>query len=337
MSRHAFCAVVSAAFVPTARCLAQSLDQTNRGTPLYVFVVDARARDLPRGSPGLTFLSSRRLGAPAAMYRYYTNFELCNALRPVALAHLLARGHDKVVYLDTDIWVTGKFTDVWRGLDRRSFGYAPHITRPYPRDGKRPNELAFLQWGVYNSGFLAFRNDAVAREALALWADRMRRWAFFDPPALHVGQDFLDLLAVFYRDHFWFIDHPGLNIAYWNLGERRLTRHRHGIRSNGKEAIFFHLSGYDPRQPRRLTRFPGRHGFGQHPILREVYGAYRAALRRFTGGVPAETHPKFRDTVVEKSKRRYYFVHRTLAGYSLARARRLCDPTTFNELLLDIR
>lgn len=338
MSRHAFCAIVSAGFIPTARCLAQSLSQSNPGTPLWVFVVDASARDLPPRSPGLTFVSARRLGAPPRMYRYYTPFELCNALRPAALAHLLERhGYEKVIYLDTDVWVTGTFEHVWRGLDRRSFGYTPHITHPYPSDRKRPSELAFLQYGIYNSGFLAFRRDPVALDALRVWAQRMRRYAFFDPPALHGGQEFLDLLAVFYREHFWFIDHPGLNIAYWNLGERRITRDERGIRSNGKEAIFFHLSGYDPRTPRRLTRFPGRHSFAKHPVLREVYGAYRTVLRRFTGPGPLPAHSKFSDTAIEKGKRRYYFTHGTLAGYSLARARRLCDPAIFNEVLLDIR
>ncbi len=48
-----------------------------------------------------------------------------------------------------------------------------------------------------------------------------------------------------------------VNVAYWNLGPRRLTASGGGYLVNGEPLTFFHFSGYDPRRPWLLSRHGG--------------------------------------------------------------------------------
>lgn len=340
MSSDAFCSVISSDFLPTALALHASLAATNPGVDVVVFLVDDLPVKAPPDRPGLRFVhmkAQKEFRAQRPMWRYFTPFELCNALRPVAIEYLLGTcGYLKVIYLDTDIWVTGSFRPIWDGLDAHAFGFAPHITQPLPDDGRRPAELAFTQYGTFNSGFLAFRKDPVALAALAYWARCLSMFGFFEPPILHAGQEFLDLVAVNFRRGFWLIDHPGCNIAYWNLGERRLSKKGRRFLVNHQDAIFFHLSGYDLQEPTRMTRFPGRHDFKSQPLLRGVYDAYRAMVLGFAGG-RAPKRTVFADSKAAKAKRRYTFLHGNLKGYSPKAAASLADPLVFNDVLLNVR
>lgn len=337
---HAVCTVITSEFLPEALALHHSIRRTNPETAFVIFLVDdtSVADDLQEDD--LSCVEPARLRERfdiSQMWDYYNAFELCNALRPFAISYTLERWQCRtVLYLDTDVWVTGSFDPIWQGLDRAAFGFSPHITRPYPMDEKRPAEFVFTQFGTFNSGFLAFRNVPAAHEVLSYLRDRMSRHAFYEPPVFHGGQEHLDLAAVLFRADFWLIDHPGCNIAYWNLGERRLERRDDRIVSNDREAIFFHLSGHDLHEPSLLTRFPGRFSFETHPLLRSVYRDYGAAVERLSGSKGPRRREWLEPSAL-KARRRYVYLKGSAAGYSEEIAAPLSDPVVFNQYLLHTR
>ncbi len=330
------CTLVTPDYLPAGLSVAKSFLKHNPGCHFIVFYL---GEELPRRAlpQGVQLVSSQAFlaGEDSDLQQYYSRFEWINAMRPRAIAYLL--GHCKVrkaIYLDADIWVTGGFGMVWRALDKSSFAYTPHITQPYPLDGNRPTELALMQYGTFNSGFMAFRQDKTAMAALEFWKSRLDRFGFFDPPHLHGGQRLLDLMAVIFRKGFCLLDSPALNTAYWNLHERKITRRSGCYYVNGRRAVFFHLSGHDFSQPERFTRVRGRHGFESHPLLRRIYGEYQDALRGFNGGKLIQALARFEGAEEDLERRRYFFVHRKWDGYTSQQARELRDPTVFSELLL---
>lgn len=58
---------------------------------------------------------------------------------------------------------------LYSDLDKYSILLTPHIYTPVPVDGKKPGENTFLNYGIYNLGFLALKNDFTAREFAHWW------------------------------------------------------------------------------------------------------------------------------------------------------------------------
>ncbi len=334
-----FCTVVTSSYAGLAQTLHSSLVKSNPKSRLLVLVVDAdSAVTIEVRDDSLHYLSVNEVLSESQndlrMLDYYDLFEQCNALRPFLIKHMIITYNcENVIYLDSDTWVAGSFDPIVNGLLHYSFGYSPHIGMPLPNDGLRPSEWAFTQFGIYNSGFLAFRKTPVSLEVLDYLCQRMRNFAFFDPPVMHGGQEILDLAACIFRQHFWHIDHPGANIAYWNLGERSLTINGDKILANGKEVIFFHLSGYDFTQGEKFTRFQGRHDFVTQPILKHICGMFRERLLEFTSGLLPRRDVGGSEPT-QKARRRYLFLNQEATGFSIEKHLDLADPIKFNEYLL---
>jgi hypothetical protein len=73
---------------------------------------------------------------------------------------------------------------------------------------------------------------------------------------------------------------PGLNAAFWNLGERRFEVAGGEHRVNGVRLGFFHFSGYSPAEPERITGNWTPYTLANRPDLRPVFEAYRRRLLR---------------------------------------------------------
>jgi len=69
-----------------------------------------------------------------------------------------------------------------------------------------------------------------------------------------VDQAWLSSLPFVFHDLTYLSRHPGLNVAYWNLDERHLTRSDETILVNGYPLLFFHFSGYDRTNPTFLSK-----------------------------------------------------------------------------------
>ena len=72
--------------------------------------------------------------------------------------------------------------------------------------------------GVFNSGFVAVGQSG--RPFLDWWASRLRRDCLFcEPMGVHADQRWLDFVPSYFDHHV--LRDPGINVAQWNLHERR--------------------------------------------------------------------------------------------------------------------
>ena len=87
-------------------------------------------------------------------------------------------------------------------------------------------------------------------------------------------QKWLNFVPLFFKK-IAIVDHPGCNLAYWNIHERNLTRKEQNLWVNERfELIFIHLSGYKYTEPALLSRHQTRYVLADLPVWQEVIDLY---------------------------------------------------------------
>jgi hypothetical protein len=148
-------------------------------------------------------------------------------LKPDIFLHLFSQGCDLVIFLDPDIELYSDLRWVEDALADRSILLTPHFisTAAYlpGYGGTSPARRLsqFLRVGFYNTGFLAVRCDSVGKEFLAMLGEVLREQAL---RVYCYDQSWVGLLGSFFPANVAVCTHPGVNVAYWNLHERMLTR-----------------------------------------------------------------------------------------------------------------
>jgi len=264
-SEMTFCTVVTRNQLSRCQTLYESLKAHQGHIVFYALVSDALRKEDSWIRSKLPFEviypSDINIRGFNQMKIYYDAFELCNALRPSLIKFLiLSRNRKKVIYLDADMYATSDFREIEKALEKYSFCLTPHITKPYPLDGMLPDDFTLFTYGIYNSGFMAFRRDKISLEILDFLIRRLRLYCWNDPPWIFVDQKWLELIASLYKPYLKQVGHPGYNIGYWNIHERKLHWGPNGLFVNGKRAVCFHFSGFDPGHPEYLTLRGSRPG-----------------------------------------------------------------------------
>lgn len=182
----------------------------------------------------------------------YTPFELSCALKPFVISELLDRGFDEIVYLDGDMAIYGPLSEVFKALESDSIVLTPHLLKPLPVDGKRPDETAFLIAGTFNAGFFAVRDDENTVAFIQWWKQMCLRNCYTDlASSVFVDQKWLSLVpGMFAGVHI--LRNPGYNAGHWTLSQFPFTATEtsaasaSGVAVDGWPLVLFHFSGMTP-------------------------------------------------------------------------------------------
>ncbi len=240
--------IVSRNYLHFALNLMDSVGRFLPGTRRAIVLCDA-AEGLPAMPQGIELLRIDELGIAALdrMTVQYTILELNTAIKPFVFTHLFGRDDvDRVIYFDPDIQLYSSGEPLLRRLDSAQVVLTPHLGAPLD-DDKHPSDLAILQSGTYNLGFLALRRSAQTRQMVQWWSRKLERDCVVDiPRGLFTDQKWMDLVPGFCADVHVERD-AGWNVAYWNLAHRDVQGSAQaGWRVNGRPLFFFHFSGYTP-------------------------------------------------------------------------------------------
>jgi hypothetical protein len=231
-------------FLAHALTLHESLTRVTERLRFYVALCDV-ADDQDLEDFPFRILRMEELGIPnwEWMKQNYNITELNTAVKPfVFLALFDLHPGEPVVYLDPDVTVESRLSEVEDAFARGAdVVLTPHITEP--AEFAAFDDQKFLQFGVYNLGFCAVRDTPQTRRVVSWWGRRLERLCVIDIPAgLFVDQKWADLLPAFIES-VHVLRHPGYNVAYWNLSQRRVTRDGERWLVNGQELRFAHFSG----------------------------------------------------------------------------------------------
>ncbi|QEH39872.1 glycosyltransferase [Chitinophaga sp. XS-30] len=286
--------------IAEAKTLAASALEHNPGVAVFIFLFngDAFAREiLSRFGPARTIIiEEMQLEHYAAMKARYNAFELSCALKPYLADYLINQeGAEQVIYFDADIMVTGSLHNVWEDLRSKDLVLTAHVnhTAIWPDDAiateaRRNIERNMLRGGAFNGGFFAVNNTPGVHQFLSWWKNVLLDRGYNKPSkGLFVDQLWLMLTPVLFSDLLMISKHPGYNMAYWNLDERKLVPAEKGLTvhtADGGHAaplIFFHFSGYKLQQENVISLYhPGMYTFERRPELRALFATYSAQLRQ---------------------------------------------------------
>jgi len=189
----------------------------------------------------------------------YNILELATAIKPACMKRHFADGAGQVLYMDPDIYVFRPLEAVMDALEAGAQGMLiPHILQPLPQDDTHPDDLDILRSGIYNLGFLALAAGTETDALLDWWWSWLRTHAFSDPKSgVFTDQKWMNFALLFWP-RLQVLRHPGYNVAYWNLPQRRLSRVGDDWQVDGDPLVFFHFSGFDPSNPKLLSKHQNR-------------------------------------------------------------------------------
>jgi hypothetical protein len=221
MPRRAAVTIVTRNYAHYARVLVDGIGEHHPELTCFVCVADPH----PSVQSLLEGVAQTILPSQLAIDRWhrfsfqYTPFELACALKPYVVDHLIQQGFDEVVYLDGDMQVLAPMDVLFGALKQDAIVITPHLLRPLPDDGQKPNELEFLRAGTYNAGFFAVRSDRVVAEFLGWWKRMCARDCIVDlASGRFVDQRFMTLVpGMFPGVHV--LRHAGYNAGHWSLSQ----------------------------------------------------------------------------------------------------------------------
>lgn len=266
-------------YLSRARVCLESFREHHPDVAICLFLSDEDDQGYQPGNEAFPVVLARDLGLPTwgDMVLRYDVTELSTAIKPACFARLFSEGHEQVVYLDPDTYVTASMSEVMGPLARSEIDavVTPHITRPI-EDDLTPSDVDMLRVGVFNLGFLGLRRSQEALDFVTWWDEKLRFGAVSDLAAgLFTDQKWCDLLPCFIGRTL-VLRHPGYNVAYWNLMHRPVEYDGARWTAAGGTLALAHFSGYDPAKPKLISKHQRRFTAVNAPgfaALGEVYGA----------------------------------------------------------------
>lgn len=204
-----------------------------------------------------------------AMSVRYNVAELCTALKPELMRHLLSQC-EIVVHLDSDMRVYAPLDGLAERLDEQPFLLTPHLLGELPDDGHEPSELSILLAGAFNTGVFAARRAPESEALLTWWSERLRTGSRLDAAhGMVFEQRWADLMPGLF-EHVGIWRDPGVNFGYWRMTGSHIERDGERVLINGQPLRCFHFTGFEPERPERLSKYDNRISLDQEPVLAEM-------------------------------------------------------------------
>lgn len=278
------CTIVSPNYLAYARTVSASYLAQHPGHRFFVLIV----ADLPLEDrkvfegEGFTPVMLMEIGIENLRGEgmKYDILELNTNVKPTFMKYLIRTFDlENLIYLDPDIFVYAPLTPVFEALDGGATAtLTPHMTAPVD-DGKLPGEQEMLYNGTYNLGFVAVRKCEESSRLLSWWERRCLDLGFSEGrTGLFVDQKWMNLAPGLF-DKVEILRHPGCNMAYWNLHERKLTENAANYIVNGWVPLcFFHFSGIVLNDPAMLSKNTNRFTLADRPDLMKLFQEYKTAV-----------------------------------------------------------
>ncbi len=317
MSALAACTIVSKNYIPFARVLAESFFEHHPQGRFFVLLVDRNEGYVDPEAERFELLEIEELDNVPDLRSFifkYTLLECNTAIKPYLLEHLFERHElDNLVYFDPDILITGSLDELAALLGRHSIVLTPHLDAPIDDDAW-PSELAILQSGAYNLGFIALARSETTARLLPWWQERLYDQCLVRiDQGLFVDQKWIDLVPGIFggvrragsaqtvgraegeqtvgraggaqtvrraegEQAVYILSHPGYNVAYWNLHGRTVTVGEGGPRANGEPLVFFHFSGVEPETLDQVSKHQDRFTLADVGEAAELFRRYSALV-----------------------------------------------------------
>ncbi|WP_303317369.1 hypothetical protein Q4Q34_01170 [Flavivirga abyssicola] len=194
----------------------------------------------------------------------YHIVELNTSIKPSFFKYFIEKYDDleSIIYFDPDIQIFNDFYSIEEFLKVNDILLTPHILKPVSVDNLKPVENTFLNFGIYNLGFIALNPKSKNTSKLLNWWEERTLKIGFDKvcDGLFVDQLWINLVPLFF-DKVKIIRELGFNVAPWNLHERNnIKKIDQGyLMEDNSKLIFYHFSSYNYKTPNILSKYYNRY------------------------------------------------------------------------------
>lgn len=272
-------------YLPQAKILGDSLKECDSDYKFFIGLVDVYCSDIDYDKEiGYPLILVQDIGIPSleTLWKKYNIIELNTCVKPFFIQYFVKNFNnlEYLFYLDPDIvvydnlgLVESEFEDSYQIL------LTPHILSPIQLDKKTPSENVFLNHGTFNLGFIGIRNPGLKLDFINWWKERTYNLGYDQTEnGFFVDQLWINLVPIFFND-VKISKNPGLNMAPWNLHERRLQYKNDKIYVNDiYPLIFYHFSSFNHNNPSNISSKFNRYNFKTNPDLLHLYKDYTSLL-----------------------------------------------------------
>lgn len=257
---------VTVDYIPQTVVTLKSAHRSGNFHSFYVFVADAPSDTVERlrlaineAAPWLHLFGPEDLGSERSVFmqvfRYFNRFEISNLAKYFGISHILRDPStgDACVFVDSDTLFFGDVCPLIENMGDKAVYLTPQLIEPTNSD----TEHDVMTHGWINAGFLAFNRNHAGTALILEWLiDRISRRGHLAPQlGLSCDQTWVSALPILFRDLVAVSEYTGLNVAYWNLDKRPLTRSSNDeVLAGGVPLIMFHFSGFDETNHKILSK-----------------------------------------------------------------------------------
>lgn len=241
-NKNAVCTIVSKNYLAYAKVLAESANRWNADIDFYLLIVDRKDEQIAIDGVNVMWVEDLPIQQFEKIAFKYNILELNTNVKPTLLLKLLEI-HEKAIYLDPDILVCSPLDEIYSELQAASVVLTPHVLELNPV-ADPANEINFLVSGGYNLGFVGVNNAPQGVQFLKWWEQRCLHAAYDEQESgLFVDQKWISLIHCGF-DSVKVLRNPGMNMAYWNYHERKLSL-KDGVAyvNDIFPLVFYHFSG----------------------------------------------------------------------------------------------
>jgi hypothetical protein len=273
--------ICSRNFLSYALTLFSSLQENHGSVRFYVALCD-RPHEPEINGFGFEVITLDQLGIPNLdeMREKYNITELNTSIKPFVFSYLFEQHPgDVIAYFDPDIFIFSRMDELENAFaSGADCVLTPHILEP--AEFAEMEDRQFLRYGIYNLGFCAFRDTPEVRRVISWWGRRLEKYCVIDlDGGLFVDQKWADLFPALISDTV-ILRHPGYNIAYWNLSQRRIGKAGDQWTVNSEPLRFFHFSGNKIEDETVFSRHSDQFRLSNTRHLSELVTIYRENITR---------------------------------------------------------
>jgi hypothetical protein len=247
--RH-YCTLFDVNYLPNFLALYHSLVKQDKGMKIYAFCMDNQSFDYLTNYPDtlegnikcisldeltLKYPVLSKIKKERSIVEFY--FTCSSFITMYVIQDELFATH--VTYLDADLFFFDTPEKIFHELGNASVGIIAH--KFYGRGNR------YLKYGIYNVGWVSFKNDEQGRACLKSWKENCEEWCFdyYDVQNERFGdQKYLDSWQKDFKE-VKVLQQKGANVAPWNVGQYNII-----VAENGKlyideyPLVFYHFASF---------------------------------------------------------------------------------------------
>lgn len=297
-------------YLAQAKTLAESIYTYGADYIFYIFLVDELDYTIDYNffAPSKIILAKELPLNFESLKTKYNIIELNTCIKPSCFKYLFINNPtaSHIHYFDPDIEIFTDFSYLDKNFNHGSILLTPHIIKPICPGNKEPNENLFLNYGLFNLGYIGLKNNSESvMRMLNWWEMRTLENGFIRiEKGVFVDQLWINFVPLFYPRDVKILFEPGYNMAPWNLHERVLTYNSEKIIVNDKfPLVFYHFSSYKFSDKLVMSIY-NRYTFESNPDLVPLYDDYHSKL--------------LKNNIVQLSEKEcFYYKNRNKSGNNL--------------------